>query len=36
MRPVVAGGRGLKFDAAIAEMRASSEDAPLLRAMEGK
>ncbi len=36
MRPVVAGGRGLKFDAAIAEMRGSSEDAPLLRAMEGK
>ena len=36
MRPVVAGGRGLKFDAAIAEMRASSEDAALLRAMEGK
>ncbi len=36
MRPVVAGGRGLKFDAAIAEMRGSTEDAPLLRAMEGK
>ena len=36
MRPVVAGGRGLKFDAAITEMRASSEDAALLRAMEGK
>ena len=36
MRPVVAGGRGLPFDAAIAEMRASSEDAALLRAMEGK
>ncbi len=36
MRPVVAGGRGLKFDAAIAEMRGSSEDAALLRAMEGK
>ena len=36
MRPVVAGGRGLKFDAAIAEMRGSTEDAALLRAMEGK
>ena len=33
MRPVAAGGRGLKFDAAIAEMRATSEDAALLRAM---
>ncbi len=36
MRPVVAGGRGLPFDTAIAEMRASAEDAALLRAMEGK
>ena len=33
MRPVVAGGRGLRFDAAIAEMRATAEDAALLRAM---
>ena len=36
MRPVTAGGRGLRFDAAITEMRASAEDAALLRAMEGK
>ncbi len=34
-RPVVAGGKGLQFDAAITEMRASAEDAALLRAMEG-
>ncbi len=33
MRPVAAGGRGLRFDAAIAEMRATGEDAALLRAM---
>ena len=36
MRPVAAGGRGLRFDAAIAEMRGSTEDAELLRAMNGK
>lgn len=36
MRPVAAGGRGLRFDAAISEMRANAEDAALLRAMEGK
>ncbi len=36
MRPVTAGGRGLRFDAAIAEMRANADDAALLRAMEGK
>ncbi len=36
MRPVAAGGRGLRFDAAITEMRANAEDAALLGAMEGK
>ena len=36
MRPITAGGRGLRFDAAIAEMRGSAEDAELLRAMNGK
>ena len=36
MRPVAAGGRGLRFDAAIAEMRGSPEDAALLQAMNGK
>ena len=36
MRPVAAGGRGLRFDAAIAEMRGSAEDAALLQAMNGK
>ena len=35
-RPVAAGGRGLRFDAAITEMRANAEDAALLRAMEGR
>ena len=34
MRPVSAGGRGLKFDAAVAALRANPEDAALLRAME--
>lgn len=36
MRPVAAGGRGLRFDAAIAEMRGNPEDAALLQAMNGK
>ena len=36
MRPVAVGGKGLRFDAAIAEMRGSAEDAELLRAMNGK
>lgn len=36
MRPAAAGGRGLRFDAAIAEMRGSAEDAALLQAMNGK
>lgn len=36
MRPPTAGGRGLRFDAALAEMRGNAEDAALLRAMEGK
>ena len=35
-RPVADGGRGLRFDAAITEMRAHPEDAVLLRAMEGR
>lgn len=36
MRPATAGGRGLRFDAALTEMRANAEDAALLRAMEGR
>ena len=36
MRPLAAGGRGLRFDAALTAMRANPEDAALLRAMEGK
>ncbi len=35
-RPVTAGGKGLRFDAAITEMRTSAEDSALLRAMEGR
>ena len=36
MRPAAAGGRGLRFDAALTEMRADPQDAALLRAMEGR
>ena len=35
-RPAADGGRGLRFDAAITEMRANPDDAALLRAMEGR
>ncbi len=35
-RPTADGGKGLRFDAAITEMRANPEDAALLRAMEGR
>ncbi len=35
-RPVADGGKGLRFDAAITEMRAHPDDAALLRAMEGR
>ena len=35
-RPAAEGGKGLRFDAAITEMRAHPEDAALLRAMEGR